>query len=1374
MKINLSGKTKILAALLSAVLMLTFLCGAIAEETTLKFSYGDDAFYKHMLEIPNTTVFNNEKWAFEFDSLSFEGALNMYGGNTRTVWECTVPQAFANSITVENEMKIGTVTIDQPKPMMVYVFSGDRETGNYTLVDAQENVSSYVLDLYSSHDENGKLQLIDKVFLYCFREGGVGEYKYFAAHVYVNYENHNCAPADRSAVTAVVRVSEDPVTEQPQEETQSLDTDAYAAMVRILNEERTSLLEQIDQLQAEIDTLKSSETTAPDTTALTAQIALLESEKSLLSTQLSGKDTEITSLKTQIATLETENSTLSQQVTALNTTINELNVSLTAAQNAAADVPDLIARIEELEKENVMLRAGDTPAATQAPQATALPQPTVSVVSLLPTVLSEDPLYTEYVAYAYMMLDDGESMSDPCTLRGLVTNIDTAWSDTYGNISVTMVCAGAENMPILCYRLKGEGAQDLQVGDIITVEGILKNYKGTIELDLGCQLISREETDLLERVQAAAATPAIIATATPTIVPTTVPTIVPTIAPTIVPTIAPTAAPAVTIDPAKAEAFEMLSGTWVGSTSKKEGNTTRFFSRILTFWADGHAEWLDMDNMSAQVPVEWNVMGDILIIHHNGSDILFDIIKDASGVQLRFTPDGSVLKNKKYTDAQAANPTATPQPIDVTFKKGQQVEIFNREGVKISFTGTVEDKGMSNIQLYVLVENQTSNPVSITYNGTCNGWTVMSSYISGSASNVPANAKAEGYLWLQYEDLHISKFSDLIDANLTFTIRNGDSRTELFKVPGVHITFGTGEPGVIEPTYFEYYPELPDPTAYGAMYQSSRSGPSLINGVPSSSVTYKYRSSRSDELAAAFDTYIAALKDMGFSVSKSGTQYTISHKGKKIALASCSDIIKIEILANAIVLEDEYDAEDAVTAIKKNLGDTLSASMMTFKTEKTGKADKIYSYESKEPSWWRYYEAQSGSTFVYLKGTFTNKTTGEIDIRNVYTNLLINGENNYKGDVVALRSDGQTFLNYLSAKQTATVYVYFEVPDSVAASMKSAVVKLGFTQNFNTKVSTAGSGVYDFSKCSDVFEVDLMKKASSSSSTTKNTSSGKSTTLKITKQPTDVTVPIGETAKTSVEATGSGLSYQWYIKNPGDKKFSKSSIKKATYSYEMTQEKSGREVYCVITDSSGKSVTSNTVTMTAEKGSEPFMFQNVAWGSSPDKARTALVNAGVISSKSSVSGMSGSCYGMITTANVKEPHELPYDYDKVLYEDYIDGSRVKKKIGGTEISNIALTYVYGMKNGKLNKDSRELISINIEFENGEYNDLTGKLEALYGPCDEGNIFFKLWRGPDDTCMILYQLDEIYLLYGKWDNISRLEEMYDKLGYNPDVSDSSGL
>lgn len=88
-------------------------------------------------------------------------------------------------------------------------------------------------------------------------------------------------------------------------------------------------------------------------------------------------------------------------------------------------------------------------------------------------------------AYA---LADGIAMNEPCTMTGVISKIDTAWSDDYQNITVTMVVGGDTERPIMCYRLKGEGAKDLTIGDTITVTGILKNYKGTIEFDAGCTL----------------------------------------------------------------------------------------------------------------------------------------------------------------------------------------------------------------------------------------------------------------------------------------------------------------------------------------------------------------------------------------------------------------------------------------------------------------------------------------------------------------------------------------------------------------------------------------------------------------------------------------------------------------------------------------------------------------------------------------------------------------------------------------------------------------------------------------------------------------------------------------------------------------------
>jgi len=99
-------------------------------------------------------------------------------------------------------------------------------------------------------------------------------------------------------------------------------------------------------------------------------------------------------------------------------------------------------------------------------------------------------------AYA---LAPGESLPYECTLRGKIISIKTPYSAEYKNITVVIEIEGAEDMPIECYRLKGEGVEDLQIGDIITVTGTLKNYNGTIEFDAGCIL---ESVIIGERVQA--------------------------------------------------------------------------------------------------------------------------------------------------------------------------------------------------------------------------------------------------------------------------------------------------------------------------------------------------------------------------------------------------------------------------------------------------------------------------------------------------------------------------------------------------------------------------------------------------------------------------------------------------------------------------------------------------------------------------------------------------------------------------------------------------------------------------------------------------------------------------------------------------------
>ena len=118
---------------------------------------------------------------------------------------------------------------------------------------------------------------------------------------------------------------------------------------------------------------------------------------------------------------------------------------------------------------------------------------TLSWTHILPAAMNVDGLsYAEILDLVYE-LTDGIATEAGFRLYGTVTSIDTEYNPDYGNITVTIAVPGNEDRPIQCYRLKGDGAASLAVGDDITVEGVLKNYKGTYEFDAGCLLIGLGE-----------------------------------------------------------------------------------------------------------------------------------------------------------------------------------------------------------------------------------------------------------------------------------------------------------------------------------------------------------------------------------------------------------------------------------------------------------------------------------------------------------------------------------------------------------------------------------------------------------------------------------------------------------------------------------------------------------------------------------------------------------------------------------------------------------------------------------------------------------------------------------------------------------------
>ncbi len=91
-------------------------------------------------------------------------------------------------------------------------------------------------------------------------------------------------------------------------------------------------------------------------------------------------------------------------------------------------------------------------------------------------------------------------------------------------------------------------------------------------------------------------------------------------------------------------------------------------------------------------------------------------------------------------------------------------------------------------------------------------------------------------------------------------------------------------------------------------------------------------------------------------------------------------------------------------------------------------------------------------------------------------------------------------------------------------------------------------------------------------------------TIKITKQPTSVTVANGAMATVTVTATGEGLTYKWYFKNKGETAYSYSTpCTGSSYALEMNSLRDGRSVYCVISDKNGNSVRTEVATINMTK-----------------------------------------------------------------------------------------------------------------------------------------------------------------------------------------------
>ena len=175
--------------------------------------------------------------------------------------------------------------------------------------------------------------------------------------------------------------------------------------------------------------------------------------------------------------------------------------------------------------------------------------------------------------------------------------------------------------------------------------------------------------------------------------------------------------------------------------------------------------------------------------------------------------------------------------------------------------------------------------------------------------------------------------------------------------------------------------------------------------------------------------------------------------------------------------------------------------------------------------------------------------------------------------------------------------VYFRMSASIITQPKTVYAKNGAAAKVTVKA--AGDGLtYTWYK-KDVGETKFTKSAVTKSSYSMGMDSsrknravycvvkdkyGKTVKSKtvylrmavtITSQPKSVAVKSGATAKVTVKAVGDGLTYTWYVKNPGESTYAKTSVKTSTYSIKMDKIRNNRSVYCVVKDKYGKTAKSS-------------------------------------------------------------------------------------------------------------------------------------------------------------------------------------------------------
>ncbi len=253
---------------------------------------------------------------------------------------------------------------------------------------------------------------------------------------------------------------------------------------------------------------------------------------------------------------------------------------------------------------------------------------------------------------------------------------------------------------------------------------------------------------------------------------------------------------------------------------------------------------------------------------------------------------------------------------------------------------------------------------------------------------------------------------------------------------------------------------------------------------------------------------------------------------------------------------------------------------------------------SGSPAYQWQYSKDDGSTWTdcsstgYNKAAFTFTARASMDGR-LYRCIIS------KGNTIAMTSEAARLTVSGSSKPVIstqpgnkTVAANKSVTFTVAATGSNLTYQWQYSKNNGSSWIDCTSGGYNTKSFSFTAKESMngrlyrCKVSNSSGSVTSNSAKLTISGVKpaITSQPANKTVTAGKTAKFTVAAAGTGLTYQWYYSKDNGATWTKCSSAgsdSATFSFKATASMSGRLYRCKVTNSSG-SVTSSTAKLTVK------------------------------------------------------------------------------------------------------------------------------------------------------------------------------------------------